>query len=189
MVTSSKSFSHDLPNLAQTNGRHVCNKTEQQTTSVCFTSPRPKCNGSRCIEYFMGGTRQLCLLSNNFRSKIDTKNENLCMQNNSSSPRVARSELVLGPNRHIHKTTISPTSFGKISTSQRFHHNLPYLNLQVWHLDSRPNYLKSFQSQWQIQLRHLRDILQEESINQGGPFFDHGPRRVRWTPSNILSPQ
>ena len=38
MVSSSQDFSDDLPNLAQTNGRHVCNQNEQQTTSV---SPDP----------------------------------------------------------------------------------------------------------------------------------------------------
>ena len=32
--------------------------------------------------------------------------------------------------------------------SQRFHQNLQYLNLHVWHLDSRPNHLKNSQSQW-----------------------------------------
>ena len=61
----------------------------------------------------MGGTRRLCLLSNSSHSKSDTKNENLCLSNDSSSPRVARDELGLGPDRPIHKTTIAPTSFGK----------------------------------------------------------------------------
>ena len=41
MVTSSKTFSDDLPNLAQTNGRHVCNQNEQQTTSLCISNLLP----------------------------------------------------------------------------------------------------------------------------------------------------
>ena len=71
MVSSSQDFSDDLPNLAQTNGGHVCNQNEQQTTSLCISSPRSKCNGSRCIEYLVGGTRRLCLLSNSSHSKND----------------------------------------------------------------------------------------------------------------------
>ena len=71
MVPSSQNFSDDLPNLAQTNGRYVCNQDEQQTTSLCIPSPRSKCDGSRCIEYLMGGTRRLCLLSNSSHTKND----------------------------------------------------------------------------------------------------------------------
>ena len=96
-------------------GRHVCNQNEQQTTSLCIFSPRSKCNGGRCIEYLVGGTRWLCLLSNSSHPKVDTKNENLSMQNDISSPRVARDELVLGSDRSIHKNTIATTSLGKPS--------------------------------------------------------------------------
>ena len=58
--------------------------------------------------------------------------------------------------------------------SQRFHQNLPYLNLHVWHLDSRPSHLKNSQAQWQRELRHLRDYHPEGFMNQGGPFLNHG---------------
>ena len=37
----------------------------------------------------MGGTRQLGPLSNNSHPKLDTENENMSLQNDSSSPRVA----------------------------------------------------------------------------------------------------
>ena len=38
------------------------------------------------------------------------QNDNLCLPNNSSGTRVARNELVLGPNRPFHKTTTAPTT-------------------------------------------------------------------------------
>ena len=72
------------------------------------------------------------------------------MANDSSSPRVARDELVLGPDRPVHKTTIVLPDWENLLKqpfSQRFHQNLPYLNLHVWHLDSRPHYLKNSQLQ------------------------------------------
>ena len=147
MVSSSQDFSDDLPNLAQTNGRYVCNQNEQQTTSLCISSPRSKCNGSRCIEYLVGGTRRLCL-SNISHTKVDSKDENLCLSNDCSSPRVARDDLVLGPNRTFHKTSATTSTLGNSAqtASQRFHQNPQYLNLHVWHLDSRPKFLKNSQS-------------------------------------------
>ena len=48
-----------------------------------------------------------------------------------------------------------------------------------WHLGLRPNYLKNSQNQCQVELRHLKDVHQEESMNQGGQFLNHGARRVR----------
>ena len=66
--------------------------------------------------------------------------------------------------------------------SQRFHQNLQYLNLHVWHLDSRPKFLKNSQSQWQRELRHLKDFHPEESMNQGGPFLNHGAKRISGLP-------
>ena len=73
--------------------------------------------------------------------------------------------------------------------SHRFHQNLQYLNLHVWHLDSRQNHLKNSISQWQRELRHLRDFHQEGSMNQGGPFLSHGANRARWSSKNLLFPQ
>ena len=73
--------------------------------------------------------------------------------------------------------------------SHRFHQNLQYLNLHVWHLDSRQNHLKNSLSQWQRELRHLRDFHQEGSMNQGGPFLSHGANRARWSSKNLLFPQ
>ena len=99
MVSSSQDFSGGLPNLAQANNRYVCNQNEQQTTALCISSPRSKCNGSRCIEYLVVDTRLLFLMSNSSHTKNDSKDENLCLPNDCSSPRVARDELVWGSNR------------------------------------------------------------------------------------------
>ena len=115
MVSSSKDFSEDLPNLAQTNGRYVCNQDEQQATSLCISSPRPKCNSNRCIEYLVAGSRRLCLLSHSSDTKNDSKNENLCLSNDCNSSRLARDELVLGSNRTFHKTSTTTSTLGNSS--------------------------------------------------------------------------
>ena len=105
---------------------------------------------------------------------------------------VARDELVLGSHRPFHKPPLFLPHWEwllKQPFSQKFHQNLPYLNLHVWHLDSRPNHLKNSQAQWQRELRHLGDFHPEGSMNQGGPFLNHGVKRSRWNLNNHLFPQ
>ena len=115
MVPSSQDFSGNLPNLAQTNGRYVCNQDEQQSTSVFVSSPKSKCNGGRCIEYLVAGTRRLCLLPSCSHTQTSSKDENLCLPNDCSSPRVARDELVLGSNGTFHKTFTTTSTLGNSS--------------------------------------------------------------------------
>ena len=115
MVPSSQNFSGNLPNLAQTNGRYVCDQDEQQTTSLCISSPRSKCNGGRCIEYLVAGSRRLCLLPSCSHTQTSSKDENLCLPNDCSSPRVARDELVLASNRTFYKTSTTTSTLGNSS--------------------------------------------------------------------------
>ena len=63
----------------------------------------------------MGGTRRLCLLSNSSHPKVDSKDENVCLSNDCSSPRVARDDLDLGPNRSFHKTSTTTSTLGNSS--------------------------------------------------------------------------
>ena len=58
--------------------------------------------------------------------------------------------------------------------SQRFHQNLMYLNLHVWHLDTTQNHLNHSLNRWHIELRHLKDPHLEDCMSQGGPFLDTG---------------
>ena len=123
-------------------------KLNKKTTSKHFTSPRLQCNGSRCIQYLVASTRRLCLLSSSFHSKTDTK------------MRIYACHMIVvapgwpGMNWFWDLIDLStkPPLLPYWETplrqpfSQRFQQNLPYLNLHVWHVDSRPNYLKNSQS-------------------------------------------
>ena len=71
--------------------------------------------------------------------------------------------------------------------SQKFHQNLMYLNLHVWHLDTTQNHLNHSLSRWQIELRHLKDPHLEDCTSQGGPFLNSGANRTRWSAQNLLS--
>ena len=71
--------------------------------------------------------------------------------------------------------------------SNRFHTNLEHLNLHVWLLNSRTKSHQDFQPRWKLELRHLKGPPPEKYIPQGGPYFQNGVTRTRWTSKNLLS--
>ena len=96
--------------LAHTNGGHVCHQIESQTTNLFLTSPRCKCYEHRCIEHLLGGSGRLCLLSCSTHTKSDTGNENIQVQDDSSSTRVAQNALVLESSESVNQTSITTIS-------------------------------------------------------------------------------
>ena len=55
VVTSSRSIPSFMLLVAPTPGGPVCHQVQQQTTTVCFTGPRPPGMGSGCTRPFLGG--------------------------------------------------------------------------------------------------------------------------------------
>ena len=110
MVSSSSNIHPNLQSLAQTNGGHVCHQIESQTTNLCLTSPRRKCNEHRCIEHRLGGSGRLCHLFCSTHTKSHTENEHLQVQDDSSSTRVAQNALVLGSSESVKQTPITTAS-------------------------------------------------------------------------------
>ena len=185
MVTSSSNIQSNLHSLAQTN---VCYQIESQTTNLCLTSPRCKCCEHRCFEHLLGGSGQLCLLSCNSHTKGHTENEHLQVQNDSSSTRVAQNALV--SSESVNQAPLQLPHWPhllKQPFSQKFHQNLMYLNMHVWHLDTTQNHLNHSLSRWQIEFWHLKDPHLEDSRSQGGPFLNSGANRTRWSAQSLLS--
>ena len=182
-------FSLIWQSLAQTNGGHVCHQIESQTTNLCLTSPRCKCYEHRCIEHLLGGSGRLCLLFCSTHTKSHTENEHLQGQDDSSSTRVAQNALVLGSSESVNQAPLQLPHWPhllKQPFSQKFHQNLMYLNLHVWHLDTTQNHLNHSLIRWQIELRHLKDPHLEDSMSQGGPFWNSGTNSTRWSAQNLL---
>ena len=113
MVSSSKSISKDLPNLAHSNGGHVCLQSKQQIANLHIPCTGFKSDGSRCIEYLLGRSRRLCLLSSGDHSLSSSKDSDLQVQDDYGCTRLARDGLVLGSHRSIDKTTSSSSTLGK----------------------------------------------------------------------------
>ena len=125
-----------------------------------YVSPVPNANAMNIDALnisCMGGSGRLCLFS---CSKSHTENEHLQVQDDSSSTRVAQNALVLGSSESVNQAPLQLPHWPhllKQPFSQKFHQNLMYLNLHVWHLDTTQNHLNHSLSRWQIELRHLKD--------------------------------
>ena len=61
VVTSSRNIPSFMVPVAPTPGGPVCHQVQQQTTTVCFTGPRPPGMGSGCTRPFLGGPGPICL--------------------------------------------------------------------------------------------------------------------------------
>ena len=112
MGFESSSVQSNLPLLASTNGRFVCNKVESQATNVCVSCPRRSGLGNRCIEHLLGGSGRLCVLSSGSHSSGDSKDDHLQVQNHHDCTRVARDVLVLGSGGAVHKASSETSPVG-----------------------------------------------------------------------------
>ena len=100
--------------------------------------------------------------------------------------------MVLGPDRSVYKTTTTSTTLGNSSqTAIQSKVSPKYTISQSSCLASglETKLPQDSQSQWQRELRHLKDFHLEGSMNQGGQFLNHGAKRIRWISNNLLSPQ
>ena len=113
MGFESSGIQSNLPLLASTNGRFVCNKVESQASNVCVSCPRQSGLGNRCIERLLGGSGRLCVLSSGSHTTGDSKDDHLQVQNHHDCPRVARDVLVLGSGGSVHKNPSKASIVGE----------------------------------------------------------------------------
>ena len=105
MVTVSTSVQTDLSKY-----RSICNLSEPQTSTVCVSSPRPKCLGHRCCKHKLDGSHCLCLPSDASPTQGDPKNQAVPLPDHCYSPRLARYVLVLGHSAALNRNPTSATS-------------------------------------------------------------------------------
>ena len=90
--------------------RSICHSAEPQTSTVCLSSPRPKCFGHRCSKHKLVGFHSLCLPSNGFPSQCDPKDQTMQLPDHCNSPMLASDALVLGPSAALNRHPTSTTS-------------------------------------------------------------------------------
>ena len=73
MVSTSAGVQKDLSKVVHTSCRSISHSSEPQTSTICVTSPRPKCLGHRCSEHKLDGSHCLYLPSDGSPSQGDPK--------------------------------------------------------------------------------------------------------------------
>ena len=108
--TESAGVQTDLSKVVHSSCRSICHSPEPQSSTVCISSPRPKCLGHRCSEHKLVGCHCLCLPSHGSPSQGDKKNQTIQLPDHCNSPRLARDALVLGPSAALNRDPTSVTS-------------------------------------------------------------------------------
>ena len=102
VVTSSRSVpSYMLPVVSASSGP-VCPQVQQQTSTVCVTSPRLPGMGSGRIQLFLGGPGPIRLSTSSHLGQSGGEVTGLPLQqDNTDCPRVAQHALVLGSSGNV----------------------------------------------------------------------------------------
>ena len=102
VVTSSRGIQSHMRLVAPASSGPVCHQIQQQTTTVCLTSPRPPGLGSGCIQPVLGGPGPIRLPTVSHLGQSGGEATGLPLQqNNSDCTRVAQHALVLGPGSNV----------------------------------------------------------------------------------------
>ena len=142
MVTASGGVQTDLSQV-HFSCRSICHSCEPQSSTICISSPRPKCLGHRCSEHKLVGSHCLCLPSHGSPSQGDPKNQAIQLPDHCNSPRLARDALVLGPSAALNR---DPTSTTSVKNSSQ---TVPQLCVSQQFTTSQPPHLVSRSGQLQ----------------------------------------
>ena len=109
MVTASAGVQIDLSKVVYLSCRSICHSSEPQSSTVCISSPRPKCLGHRCSEHKLVRSHCLCLPSRG-SPQVDPKNQAIQLPDYCNCSRLARDALVLGPSAAVNRDPTSQQS-------------------------------------------------------------------------------
>ena len=102
VVTSPRSVPSNMRPVAPASSGPVCHQIQQQTSSVCLTSPRSPGVGSGCTQPLLGDPGPIHLPTSSHLGQSGGEATGLPLQqNNSDCPRVAQHALVLGPGSNV----------------------------------------------------------------------------------------
>ena len=145
MVTASAGVQTDLSQVVHPSRRSICHSFEPQSSTVCVSSPRPKCLGHRCSEHKLVGSHCLCLHSYGSPSQGDPKSQAIQLPDHHNCPRLARDALVLGPSAALNR---DPTATSSVKNSSQ---TVPKLCVPQQSTASQPPHLVSRSGQLQDQ--------------------------------------
>ena len=157
--------------------RSICYSFEPQTSSICVSSPRPKCLEHRCSNINWTGLTAYAYPPTALLHRVIQKIRQChCLI------------IVIAPGwlgmpwfwDLVQLSTQIPlqlpvsTTLLKQSQNYVFHSNPQHLNLHTWCLGVDSSKNKASLWGWQRELLPLRGHQQEPSINQSGPYLRNG---------------
>ena len=145
MVTTSAGVLTNLSQVVHSSCRSFCHSPEPHSSTICASSPRPKCLGHRCSEHKLVGSHYLCLPSHGSPSQGNPKSPAIQLPDHCNSPRLARDALVLGPSAALNR---DPTSASSVKNSSQ---TVPQLYVPQQSTASQPPRLVSRSGQLQEQ--------------------------------------
>ena len=185
MVTASAGVQTDLSKVVHSSCRTICHRCEPQTSTVCVSSPRPKCLGHCRSKYKLVGSYCLCSPSQGSPSQGDPKNQAMQLPDHCNSPRRPGMpsfwDLVQLSTEIPLQLPVS-TNLLKQSHNYVFHSNPQHLNLHAsWCLGADSSKNKASMWRWQRELLPLKGHQQGPSTSQSGPYLRNGAEKIRWT--------
>ena len=183
MVTAPAGVQTDLSKVVHFSCRSICHSYEPQSSTVCISSPRPKCLGHRCSEHKLVGSHCLCLPSHSSPSQGDPKNQAIQLPDHCNCSWVARDALVLEPSAALNRDPTSATSVN--NTSQ----TVPQLCVSQQSTTSQPPRLVSRSGQLQEQGFSV-EVAERIAAPQrsptrtiyksNGPYLRNSAEKIRW---------
>ena len=162
----------------------MCHSSEPQTSTVCVSSPRPKCLGHRYSKHNWLGLTAYAYPPSALLHKV-IHNQAVLLPDHCNSPRLARDALVLGPSAALYR---DPTSASSVNYSSQ---TVPQLCASQQATTSQPPRLVSRSGQllktkasllrWQRELLPLKSLQERPSTTQSGPCLRNGAEKIWWT--------
>ena len=175
MVPASTGVQTELSRVVHSSCRSICHSSEQQTSIVCLSGPRPTCLGHRCSEHKLDGSHYLIYLpSQGSSSQGDPKNQQCKCLIIVIAPRWPGMPWFWDLVQHSIENPLQvpvSTNLLKQSLNYVFHSNPQHLNLHAWCLGVDSSKNKASLWKWQRELLSLKGHQQLTSINQSGPFL------------------
>ena len=176
MVTASTGVQTGLPKVIHSSRRPICHSSEQQTSPVRVSSPRPKGLGHRCSELKLDGSHCLCLPSDGSLTQGDPKNHLfhghcLIIVIAPGWPGIPWFWDLVQLSTEIPLQLLVSTTLLKQSHKHVFHNNPLHVNLQAWCLGVDTSKNKASLWRWQRELLSLSGHQQGPSTSQSGPYL------------------
>ena len=181
MVTASAGVQTDLSQVVHTSCRSICHSSEPQTSTVCISSPRPKCLGHRCSEHKLDGSHCYAYPPTALLHRVIQKIRQchcLIIVIAPGWPGMPWFWDLVQLSTEIPLQLPMSTTLLKQSHNYVFHSNPQHLNLHAWCLGVDSSKNKASLWRWQRELLPLRGHQQGPSTS--GPYLRNGAEKIWW---------